>query len=347
MMTEKERLAAVFKGGTPDRPPCICPGGMMNMITTELMEKAGTLWPMAHTKAKLMADLAAASYDLRCFENYGLPFCMTVEVEAMGAEVDLGSLEREPHVVKYAIDSAEQWPQLRPLDFSRGRVRVVLDAIKLLKARNDAVPIIGNLTGPVSAASSLMEPTVYYKQLRRNKGPAKELTDFVTEELLKFGLEQIEAGVDFIAISDPSASGEILGPALFDEFARPALTRIIEGLKERRPDLGVILHICGKMRTVFKSLSQVPAEVLSFDAVVSLAKAKESFPGRLIMGNVSTFALELSTPEKVAALTRHCLKWADVVSPACGMGVGSPLKNVQSILDAVKSGEAGKAPEAE
>ncbi|MDR1044809.1 MAG: methylcobamide--CoM methyltransferase [Candidatus Adiutrix sp.] len=343
MMTEKERLRSALKRRTVDRPPCICPGGMMNMITRELMEEAGNLWPRAHLEPDLMAGLAAASYERHCFENYGLPFCMTTEAEALGAGVDLGTIDREPHVVQYVIDSVTQWGELPPLNFERGRLKVVLEAIGLLKERGGQVPVIGNLAGPVSVASSLMEPAAFYKELRRKREAAKDFMNFITEELLEFGLRQMEAGADFIAISDPSASGEILGPVLFDEYARPALTRIIDGLKKAFPETAVIVHICGKMHSVFKSLNQVPAEALSFDAVVSLSKARENFPGRAIMGNVSTFALELSTPEKVAALTRHCLKRADIISPACGMGTGSPLINVQSILATVKNQETDRA----
>ncbi|MDR1921071.1 MAG: methylcobamide--CoM methyltransferase, partial [Candidatus Adiutrix sp.] len=330
MMTEKERLQSALKGRPVDRPPCICPGGMMNMITRELMEKAETSWPQAHAEAGLMAELAAASYGTGCFENYGLPFCLTVEAEAMGAGVDLGTMDREPHIVEYAIDSVEQWSDLPPLDAEKGRLKVVLEAIKILKNRAGSVPIIGNLSGPISLAGSLMAPGVFFKELRRKKEPAKAFMNFITEQSLYFGLKQMEAGADFIAVSDPSASGEILGPALFDEYARPALTKIIAGLKTAFPETAVIVHICGKMHTVFNSLNKVPADALSFDAVVSLAKARENFPGRAIMGNVSTFALELSAPEKIAALTRHCLKTADIISPACGLGTGSPLGNVQA-----------------
>ncbi len=321
-----------------DRPPTVCPGGMMNMITSELMEKRGILWPEAHGDAALMADLAAASYEMDCFENYGLPFCMTVEAEAMGAEVDLGSVGREPHIVRYVLEAVEEWDKLPPLDFEKGRLKVVLEAIGLLKERGASVPIIGNLSGPISLAASLLEPGPFYKALRRKKGPAKDFINFLSQELLRFGLKQLEAGADFIAISDPSASGEILGPAMFDEYVRPALTYIILGLKKARPETAVIVHICGRMHTVFDSLNKVPAEALSFDAVVSLGQARKNFPGRAIMGNVSAFALELAAPEKVAALTRHCLKRADIVSPACGMGLGSPLANVQAILRMVKAG---------
>ena len=38
MLTPKERLKTVLSGKKADRTPCICPGGMMNMITEELMK---------------------------------------------------------------------------------------------------------------------------------------------------------------------------------------------------------------------------------------------------------------------------------------------------------------------
>ena len=89
MLTEKERLEKVFHHEEVDRPPCICPGGMMNMITSELMDTCGVTWPEAHTDAEMMAKLALANYENGCFENVGVPFCMTVEAEAMGAEVTM------------------------------------------------------------------------------------------------------------------------------------------------------------------------------------------------------------------------------------------------------------------
>ena len=82
-MTEKERFFCVLHGEQTDRPPCICPGGMMNMITEEVMDRCGVSWPEAHTEAEQMAALALANYENGCFENVGVPFCMTAEAEAV------------------------------------------------------------------------------------------------------------------------------------------------------------------------------------------------------------------------------------------------------------------------
>ena len=55
MLTPKERLHTVLEGNKADRPPCICPGGMMNMITAELMQTVRIYLPEAHTDAQKMA----------------------------------------------------------------------------------------------------------------------------------------------------------------------------------------------------------------------------------------------------------------------------------------------------
>ena len=81
------------------------------------------------------------------------------------------------------------------------------------------MPIIGNVTGPVSTASSLMEPVTFYKELRKKNTEAHAYMRYVTEQVSRFAKAQVGAGADVIAISDPSGTGEILGPRLFEEFA--------------------------------------------------------------------------------------------------------------------------------
>lgn len=334
-MTAKERLYNVMEGKEADRPPCICPGGMMNMVTSQLMDTVEIYMPEAHTDAVKMAGLAKAVYDTGCFENCGVPFCMTIESEEMGAKVDMGSQVYEPHVVEYAIDSVAEYEKLTPIDCTKGRAKVVLDAIRILKEETKGVPIVGNLTGPISTASSVMEPSVYYKELRKKNADAHAMMEFVTDQLIAFGLAQIEAGADVIAISDPSGTGEILGPKYFKEFAVTYLNRLLDGLQKE--NVKTIVHICGQMKYVYNEISQVKSDALSFDSVVPMKEARENLPDRVLMGNVSTYALEFGDSDKVKTLTRGCVKnGSNIISPACGLGMKSPLKNVQAILECLK-----------
>ena len=71
MITASERLNTVLDGQKADRPPCICPGGMMNMVTVGLQDEVSVFFPEAHCDAQQMAALAKAVYDRGFFENYG------------------------------------------------------------------------------------------------------------------------------------------------------------------------------------------------------------------------------------------------------------------------------------
>lgn len=337
MLTPKERLKAIFEGQKVDRPACICPGGMMNMITADLMDQIQVFLPEAHHDARQMAELAKAVYEQGCFENYGVPFCMTVEAEEMGAKVDMGTKVYEPHVIEYVMDSVSDYEKLTPVDVTKGRAKVVTDAIHILKEETSGVPIVGNLTGPVSTASSVMEPVNFYKELRKKNQEAHAYMEFITDQLIAFGRAQIEAGADVIAISDPSGTGEILGPKFFKEFAVTYLNKLLDGLKKE--NVGTIVHICGQMHSVYKEINEVHSDVLSFDSVVPMKEARANLKDRVLMGNVSTYAIEFGDPDRVKMLTTSCRRGgSDIISPACGLGMKSPLTNVQAILECLTEG---------
>ena len=337
MLTPKERLKAIFEGQKVDRPACICPGGMMNMITADLMDQIQVFLPEAHHDARQMAELAKAVYEQGCFENYGVPFCMTVEAEEMGAKVDMGTKVYEPHVIEYVMDSVSDYEKLTPVDVTKGRAKVVTDAIRILKEETSGVPIVGNLTGPVSTASSVMEPVNFYKELRKKNQEAHAYMEFITDQLIAFGRAQIEAGADVIAISDPSGTGEILGPKFFKEFAVTYLNKLLDGLKKEK--VGTIVHICGQMHSVYKEINEVHSDVLSFDSVVPMKEARANLKDRVLMGNVSTYAIEFGDPDRVKMLTTSCRRGgSDIISPACVLGMKSPLTNVQAILECLTEG---------
>jgi MtaA/CmuA family methyltransferase len=336
MITPKERLHRVLKGEKVDRPPCICPGGMMNMIVEEVMDITGVKWPEAHSDAQMMADLSFGTYMGGGFENFGVPFCMTVEAEAMGAPVYMGTKINEPRVTQYPINHVGDWNQLNSMDVNKGRVKVVLEAIKILKLKNLQVPIVANLTGPVSLASSLMEPMVYYKELRKNPTESHEFMEFVTENLITFGKAQLEAGADILTISDPSGTGEILGPKMFREFGLSYLNRIIDALKDYCEG-GTIIHICGKLKSIYNELNELHSDAISFDSITSITEVVESVKNKTIMGNVSTFALENSSRENIKNIAENCINsGCNILSPACGVGTKTSVDNIRSMVEAAK-----------
>ncbi|MDD4571972.1 MAG: MtaA/CmuA family methyltransferase [Clostridia bacterium] len=333
MLTAKARLLAASRKQTLDRPPCICPGGMMNMIFEEVMESCGFFWPEAHSDAVKMAGLAKALYALGGFENYGLPFCMTVEAEAMGASVNMGEKLVEPHMEQPLFKDLSQLDKLKTLSVESGRTKTVLKAIHLLKAENANIPIIGNLTGPLSTAGSLVDMTVLLKSFRKDEKKAAALLDFVADNLIIFGKAQLAAGADAICIAEPSGTGEILGPVYFEKFTIPYLNKISQALKAPI----TIIHICGNLRSVYELLPQLNCDIFSFDAMVPIAEIKKHISEKAVMGNISTHALSVMPPAKIATLTENCLKnRVDILAPACGLSTKTPLLNIQTMLKTLK-----------
>lgn len=331
-MNKKERLLRILNGEATDRPPVICPGGMMNPCVTELIKKHNIEFVKANSDGKTMAALSKLVVDEKLFENYAVPFCMSIEAEAMGAVCDMGSDICEPHIKKYIVKNLDI-NSFKKIDYTQGRPKAVLEAISILK--NDEIPVIGNVPGPFSVGTSVVEPLTVYVALKKQKETAHEFFNFIAEETGRFALEQVRAGADLITISDPSGTGEILGPKFFDEYMVTYMNKMIDIIRKDKP-VPIIVHICGQMKKVFELLNIIKADAFSFDAIVSLQQAKEKI-NRPVMGNISTYALENLTPDKIKQMAVTRVKQRiDIIAPACGLAMNSKLENIKNILIGVE-----------
>jgi [methyl-Co(III) methanol-specific corrinoid protein]:coenzyme M methyltransferase len=338
-ITPKERLLRVLRKEPVDRPPVICTGGMMNAAIVEIMRATGHTLPEAHFDARRMADLAQDVQAATEFENIGVPFCMTVEAELLGSSIDHGTLECEPKIAREVFPSvgAVAYGDVNALVRS-GRIEVIVDAAHRLARANPTVPVIASLTGPVSTAASVVDPMTFFKELRKNPAGAHRVLDYVTRLLCAFAERLLtEDGASVIAVGDPSATGEILGPAMFEQYA----LRYLNQLADRVHELGfpIIIHICGDVKRVRHLLAQLHCDALSTDAMVSLPELKADFPHVTTMGNLSTFALQWKAPESVGAMARQLVaQGIDIISPACGLSTSTRLDNIRAMTAAVKDG---------
>ena len=62
---------------------------------------------------------------------------------------------------------------------------------------------------------------------------------------MEYAREVIDNGADVIAIGDPTATGEILGPRIFEDFAVRYLNQVCDAVHANGKQ--VIVHICGDM----------------------------------------------------------------------------------------------------
>ena len=335
-LTEKQRLQNACKLQDVDRQPVICPGGMMNAVTDEMARIAEIPFPDVHKSAKLMAEMAKQCHDLSGLENYGVPFCMTVEAEGMGATVDFGNSLYEPHVVHGAIKSVRDYKQLKPLDVTRGRAKEVVEAVKILHDLDTGVPVVGNLSGPVSLAGTLLDCEILLREIRKDHDMALEYMQFCAENVATLGRAMVEAGADCICIADPTGTGELLGPKYFQEFSVDFLNVILDDIKAPCS----IVHICGNMTTVLDSIKNIHSDTFSFDAMTPVEKVHEAAPDKALMGNVSTFALgKAESIDQVKRITNAAMNHGvNIVAPACGIATVTPLDNLHAMKEVVAAG---------
>ncbi|MBI1921047.1 MAG: methylcobamide--CoM methyltransferase [Geobacter sp.] len=333
----RERLVRVLQKKSIDRPPVICTGGMMNAAIVDVMETTGHTLPAGHGDAGLMAEIATDVHRATGFENIGIPFCMTVEAEVLGSEINFGSLECEPKIER------EPFPSVRQVEFrdisgmlKSGRIGTVVEAANNLSRRHPDQPVIGSLTGPISTAAAIVDPVTFLKELRKDPEGAHRVLSYVSDLLVAFAQELVDNGATLIAIGDPTATGEILGPRIFGDFAVPYLNRVIDAVHGMGAP--VIVHICGKLQAVKGSIPLIRGDAISTDALVNLKLLKEEFPQLVTMGNVSTFLLEMGEADKVARQTGQLVRdGVDIIAPACGLSTSSRLENIQAMTGVVKS----------
>lgn len=337
-LSPKERLLHTVQKKKVDRPPVVCTGGMMNAAIVDVMSRTGHTLPEGHFSSELMAEISRDVHDDTGFENFGIPFCMTVEAEVLGSEIDFGTLACEPKIAR------ELFPSVKAVQFKditamldQGRIRTVAKAGELLAGANPDVPVIASLCGPISTSASIVDPMQFLKELRKEQAGSHRVLEYVSDFLVAFGRILVESGASAICIGDPTATGEILGPRMFADYAVPYLNRVIDGL--HATGVPVLVHICGEMRAVKPSIPLLHADAISTDAFVNLRLLKEEFPQLTTMGNVSTFLLELGEPEKVARQTRNLVReGVDIISPACGLSTASPILNIRAMTETVKEG---------
>jgi len=332
----KERFMGVLQKKKMDRPPVACTGGMMNAAIVEIMNQTAHTLPEAHHDDRLMAELAYSVHINTGFENIGIPFDVTVEADVMGSEIDFGSLSCEPKVVKENFSSVSKviCKNINELRNST-RISAIVQAGYHLSRRYPDVPVIGNITGPITTAASIVDPISFLKELRKDKENSHRVIDYISGFLVEYARLMVDNGVNLICIGDPTASGEILGPKVFEEYAVRYLNRIIDGI--HAAGTPVILHICGNMNSVGHLIPQIRCDAISTDAMINLPLLKQTYPQLTTMGNISTYLLEFGTADKIAHNAEILVRdGVDIISPACGLSTSTSLENIRALTSAVK-----------
>lgn len=138
-------------------------------------------------------------------------------------------------------------------------------------------------------------------------------------------------------LSDPAASGDLISPGSFREFAAPYLGELVG--RARALGKRAMIHICGDASGVLEDILALGPDGFSLEAKVDLGLARRVLGGRMgVVGNVSPTGPFLSgTPEQVRREAQACLAaWGGgpgfILSVGCDFPREVPLENIQALM---------------
>lgn len=230
-------------------------------IPMEIVDNTHLKFPDLHTNSK---DIAYVSQNLKLYKNDSIckvPFCTTVEAEAMGANIKLGDEKNCPRISSYAYKDINELLNIANINLERGRIKEVLDSISILK--NKAEIVVLNVCGPYTILSLLIDSKYIYKALRKDKSTVENILNKIEDNIVEYVKKAIENKVDIISYSDPMSSIEIVGPKVYKEIVGNTTIRTLEKL-DNSIDSSVI-HLCGKVSTSLQSYKNFEVEEVSYN----------------------------------------------------------------------------------
>jgi [methyl-Co(III) methanol-specific corrinoid protein]:coenzyme M methyltransferase len=260
-----------------------------------------------------------------------------VEAEALGAEINFReNLEFEfPQVKKAGFSSVKELTTEITEGaefFKKGRIKLVCEAIKLLKkdVGNDAV-IGGMIPGPYTLLLLIVDAGKLFVEMKKEPATVIEALVHLSSLLAEVGAAYRNAGADFITIHDMGGSPAFLGPVKYEQFVLSAEKLLIEKMPKPR-----VLSVCGNVTSSLHLLAQTGADAISIDQTVDLAAARLALKDTLLFGNLDPVeTLYRGDNAKIAeSVVRAKDAGVDAVWPGCDLIIQTPIQNIQTMKKA-------------
>ena len=203
-------------------------------ISTEVTSGLGLEFPDAYMHSETMQVLAKAIKEHDGSDFCLLPFCRTVEAEAMGAVLNYGDANTGPRAKDPICEGIDDVLALPDIDVTKGRMAEVIDACRSLKEQGETVCL--EVTGPFTMLNALMEPRKVFKAYRKDREGMQKVLDKLGANLLRYIEAGKKAGIDVFIFSDSAGAPELIGPKFMtqavEDFYHPFLKKASELMDE-------------------------------------------------------------------------------------------------------------------
>lgn len=334
-MTGKEIALMALAGDKPPRLPVTAIGG-----GSWYVNDAGKTFAQVKADPQAIADVFVNAYqrighDLMwtgaSFINY--------PIHLLGCPINDASSDA-PLLDGSAIDDLAK---LDSLDMAAALAHPLMQGI--IKSHHLVADAIGDQTlllattwGPFTTAGRILGMEEMMMTMLEEPEELHKLLRFCNELLWGYLQPIMEhANIAGLNLSEPAASGDLISPEAFANFAAP----YHKDLVERTRELGKksMLHVCGDSSGVLDQVLDIAPDSFSLEAKVDLGQAREVLGGKVcVTGNLApTGVFRSGTPEEVIAEAKQAVAaWGDapgfILSLGCDFPKDAPYENLKALM---------------
>lgn len=223
---------------------------------SEIVKELGFTFPDVYLHADMMAALSKGQKEKQGSPICVLPFCHTVEAEAMGGIITLGNEVAGPRAKEYLYTNYKELGDIEETDFAKGRMQEVLKACQILHEQGEHVML--EVSGPITILNVLIDIKHIFKGMRKEPEFMKSVFQKVGTQILRYIEEAKKYGVDFISYADSAGGVNILGPKMAEQMVEDFTYDFLKEAQECS-DEHTLLMLCPK--TTFALLGTEKAEL--------------------------------------------------------------------------------------
>ena len=270
--------------------------------------------------------------------GYWIEYGMAAEPSAFGARINWHgnqppSIEPVRGGLNVLFDVEAPDPQhhgLMPLVLQR-----YLDAEKRLLPEGEAIKMVA-ARGPFAVAGWLLGISDLMIALKKEPEKIGRLLDTLTTTIINWLRAQLDvlSAPEGILVLDDLVG--MMSPKLFEQFARPHMTRIFQAFD----GLIKIYHNDTPCPHLLQPMSTLGFDVFNFSHTTDIAEVQSKMPGIALMGNVPPLELMVrGTADEVTAFARECIVKTGgrdlILSAGGGVSPDTPASAIDALVKAI------------
>lgn len=284
--------------------------------------------------------VAGLNKAIELYKPDGIPvsFDLQLEAEILGCKLNWAK-ENPPAVVSHPLSEGVLLNALKVPSAKDGRIPIVLETTRTLRAQHPDIALYGLITGPFTLALHLLGTEIFMK-LFEDPEYVMEVMDFCTKVAVSYSEMLLDAGCDVIAVVDPMTSQ--IDPLSFETYVTPYVSQIFEFV--RKKDKLSSFFVCGHAQQNIEAMCDCRPDNISIDENIPLEYVKEialskkiSFGGNLKL----TVVLLMGDTDDCKHDALTCLDLGGntgfILAPGCDLPMQTPVENIQAVSELVFS----------